>query len=70
MDFTKKELEFLRGALRNELTENVVYERMARLQKDPRNRAVLEQIGKEEGKHAEMLSSVLKEEGRPRRFPA
>jgi VIT1/CCC1 family predicted Fe2+/Mn2+ transporter len=49
--------------LTNELTESAVYCRLANMQKDGNNRRILEQIGRDESAHAEIVSELLGENG-------
>lgn len=65
---TPKERSILLVMQRNELTESIVYARMAKLQKDVRNTAVLEQIGSEEKKHEEILRGISGEEASSNMF--
>jgi VIT1/CCC1 family predicted Fe2+/Mn2+ transporter len=55
--------EILRGQLANELTESVVYGRLAAMQKDEKNRGILENIGRDEAAHAKVISELLGESG-------
>ena len=54
----------LRSQLRNELTEAVVYEALARRQPAGPNQDLLARIATEERNHAKQLSSLLGEEGK------
>lgn len=49
--------------LANELTESVVYSRLAAMQKDTKNREILENIGRDEAAHAQIISDLLGEKG-------
>ena len=49
--------------LTNELTESAIYCRLANMQKDGNNRRILEQIGRDESAHAEIISELLGENG-------
>jgi VIT1/CCC1 family predicted Fe2+/Mn2+ transporter len=53
----------LRRQLSNELTESVVYSRLAAMQKDGKNREILESIGRDEAAHAQVISELLGEKG-------
>ena len=53
----------LRMQLKNELTESVVYHRLAAMQKDEKNRDILENIGRDEAAHAQIISELLGEKG-------
>lgn len=53
----------LRRQLANELTESVVYSRLAAMQKDGKNREILENIGRDEAAHAQVISELLGEKG-------
>ncbi len=55
--------KILRMQLTNELTESAVYCRLANMQKDGNNRRILEQIGRDESAHAEIVSELLGENG-------
>ena len=43
---------------RNEMTESVIYHRLALREKDPQNAQVLEKIAQEEAKHCEIISQI------------
>lgn len=58
----------LRGQLANELTESVVYSRLAEMQKEERNREILENIGCDEAAHAKIISELLGEKGEVNRL--
>ncbi len=60
----------LLAAQRNEITESLVYRRLAALEKNPGNRATLERIAEDERSHHELLSSITGEEVRPDRLKA
>lgn len=60
----------LRAQLVNELTESVIYGRLAAMQRDEKNRLILERIGRDEAIHANMISEILGEEALPNRFAA
>lgn len=49
----------LLSQLRNELTESAVYMRLAKLQKDPANRELLERIATDEAHHARLIEDIL-----------
>ena len=55
--------KILRMQLTNELTESAIYCRLANMQKDGNNRRILEQIGRDESAHAEIISELLGENG-------
>ena len=55
--------KILRAQLVNELTESEIYSRRAALQKDEKNRQILEQIARDEASHARMIAEILGEEG-------
>ena len=55
--------KILRAQLVNELTESEIYSRLAALQKDEKNRQILEQIARDEASHAHMIAEILGEEG-------
>ena len=60
----------LRAQLVNELTEAVVYERLARKHAAGHNRDLLTRIAGEERNHAAQLEALLGERGRPNRLKA
>ncbi|MCB9361819.1 VIT1/CCC1 transporter family protein [Candidatus Woesearchaeota archaeon] len=51
MTLSSKMLEQLKQAQRNEITEHLVYQRLAELEKDPKNKKVLIAISKDERSH-------------------
>jgi len=60
----------LRSQLRNELTEAIVYEHLARRQPEGHNRDLLARIAADERNHAKQLAALLGEDGSPRRLKA
>jgi VIT1/CCC1 family predicted Fe2+/Mn2+ transporter len=60
----------LRRQLRNELTEALVYARLAQRQAEGPNRDLLLRIAGDERRHAEQLAAMLGEKARPDRFKA
>ena len=58
----------LLSQLRNELTEAVVYSRLAKLQKDEHNKKILADISADEASHAQLIASVLGCTARPSAF--
>ena len=60
----------LRQQLRNELTEAIVYDRLARRQPEGHNRELLARIAADERRHAGQLAALLGEEASPRRLKA
>ena len=58
----------LRSQLVNELTEAEIYRRLAAMQKDDKNRLILERIGHDETVHSQMISELLGEEASVNRF--
>ncbi len=68
--FTATQRSFLRGQLRDELTEGVVYARLAQLHPVGHNRELLERIANDERNHAAALAALLGEEARPDLFKA
>jgi VIT1/CCC1 family predicted Fe2+/Mn2+ transporter len=58
----------LRAQLVNELTESLIYSRLAAMQKDENNRIILERIGRDESAHAGIISGILGEEASPNMF--
>ena len=60
----------MRTQFRNELTEAIVYARLAQRQQAGHNRDLLEHIANDERNHAAQLSALLGEEAQPNRFIA
>ena len=58
----------LRSQLVNEFTEAEIYRRLAAMQKDDKNRLILERIGHDETVHSQMISELLGEEASVNRF--
>lgn len=54
----KRVIRALERAQRNEITEQGIYESLARLQRDPENRRLLESIAGEEGSHYAVFRSI------------
>jgi VIT1/CCC1 family predicted Fe2+/Mn2+ transporter len=52
-------------AQRNEITEHIIYQRLASIIKDEGNRKVLEQISQDELKHYEFLANLTQEQVKP-----
>ena len=69
-EFTDTQRSFLRGQLRSELTEGVVYSRLAQRHPAGHNRDLLERIAKDERNHATQLAALLGEEAHPNLFKA
>jgi len=69
-DFSAAQRAALRAQLSNELTETLVYTRLAQRQPAGPNRDLLESIAADERHHAAQLAALLGEEGRPNRFKA
>ncbi len=63
MEFTDQERAQLRAMLSNELTESVVYSRLAEMQKDEHNAEILKRIAADELSHAKIIQGLLGEEG-------
>jgi len=59
VEFSPAQRAVLSRQLKNELTEAVVYERLAERQPDSHNRELLERIAADERRHAEQLSHQL-----------
>ena len=55
----------LQSQLRNELTEAAVYARLAELEKDGKNKDILNRISADETTHAKMIADILGVESRP-----
>jgi VIT1/CCC1 family predicted Fe2+/Mn2+ transporter len=58
----------LQSQLRNELTEAAVYARLAELEKDGKNKDILNRISADETTHAKMIADILGVEARPSTF--
>ncbi len=58
----------LLSQLRNELTEAAIYSRLAKLQKNPANKEILERIGADEKSHAGVIAGILGREAQPSAF--
>ena len=69
-EFTEAQRATLRGQLRNELTEAVVYMSLASRQPAGSNRELLERIANDERNHAKQLAALLGEAGSPNRLKA
>ncbi len=69
-ELTEAQRKVLRGQLRNELTEAVVYTSLAQRQPAGHNRELLERIAGDERGHAKQLATLLGEEGTPNLFRA
>jgi VIT1/CCC1 family predicted Fe2+/Mn2+ transporter len=54
---------------RNELTEYLIYRKLARREKNPANRALLEKLSTQEKSHYEFWKSLLEESGRDTAAP-
>ena len=53
----------LGSQLKNELTEAAVYARLAELEKDPKNKQILESISADEASHARVIAGILGRDG-------
>lgn len=69
-DLTASQRSFLRTQFRGELTEALVYARLAHRHPAGHNRDLLEHIANDERNHAAQLSALLGEEAQPNRFIA
>ena len=69
-DLTAAQRSFLRTQFRNELTEAIVYARLAQRHPAGHNRDLLEHIANDDRNHAAQLSALLGEEAQPNRFIA
>lgn len=58
MNVSKQDIEKFIRFQRNEITESIVYERLASIEKDENNRKVLHQIAVEEKSHYEILKNI------------
>ena len=59
MNVSKQDIEKFIRFQRNEITESIVYERLASIEKDENNRKVLHQIAVEEKSHYEILKKYI-----------
>jgi VIT1/CCC1 family predicted Fe2+/Mn2+ transporter len=66
----RKNSEFavLVSQLRNELTEAAVYERLANMEKNPKNQKILKGISEDEMSHARIISGIVAQSVRPSVF--
>lgn len=62
--------KILQSQLANELTESEIYSRLAVLQKNEKNRKILESIARDEAAHALMIEEILDEKGTVKKFKA
>ncbi len=65
---TEQTIKLLMSYQRFEITDHVIYSRMAGREKDPQNKAVLEQIAAEELAHAAIWKKYTNREVKPRRL--
>ncbi len=65
---TEQTIKLLMSYQQFEITDHVIYSRMAGREKDPQNKAVLEQIAAEELAHAAIWKKYTGREVRPRRL--
>lgn len=65
MNDNTKTTAVLLSQLRNESTEAAVYARLAELEKNPRNKEILERISADEESHACTIADILGREARP-----
>ena len=56
-------ISVLGSQLKNELTEAAVYARLAELEKDPKNKQILESISADEASHARVIAGILGRDG-------
>jgi VIT1/CCC1 family predicted Fe2+/Mn2+ transporter len=56
-------ISVLGSQLKNELTEAAVYARLAELEKDPKNKQILERISADEASHARVIAGILGRDG-------
>lgn len=54
--------------LKNELTEAAVYARLAQMEKDPKNKKILQSISEDEASHARVIAGILGGDARPSSF--
>ena len=60
--------EVLISQLKNELTESAIYSRLAKLEKDDKNKRILETISADEASHARVIAEILGQEAQPSSF--
>lgn len=58
----------LLSQLRNEMTEAAIYDRLAKMEKDPGNREILERISADEASHANLISGMVSGNVKPCSF--
>ena len=61
----KKIIKFLLKAQRNEITEEMIYNKLSRFTKDQKNKKILKSIAKEEKKHYDIWQSYTNVSLRP-----
>jgi VIT1/CCC1 family predicted Fe2+/Mn2+ transporter len=61
-------ISVLNSQLKNELTEAAVYARLAKLEKNPKNRRILESISADEASHARIIAEILGKKGEAASF--
>jgi VIT1/CCC1 family predicted Fe2+/Mn2+ transporter len=61
-------ISVLNSQLKNELTEAAVYARLAKLEKNPKNRRILESISADEASHAHIIAEILGKKGEAASF--
>ena len=67
-DLSPEVLKIVVGMQVNELTESVVYHRIAKRVKDQHNREILERIGDEEARHAKIWEGYTKVKVKPQKL--
>jgi VIT1/CCC1 family predicted Fe2+/Mn2+ transporter len=65
-----KHTEVLFNQLKNELTESIVYASLSELEKNEKNRAILNEISSEEAAHARVIAHILGKGGEPDKLKA
>jgi VIT1/CCC1 family predicted Fe2+/Mn2+ transporter len=65
-----KEIAQIVGFQRNEITESLVYHKLASIEKDPANKTILENISADEARHYELLKTFTNQSPPPKKYKA
>jgi VIT1/CCC1 family predicted Fe2+/Mn2+ transporter len=65
INLSSQQIELIKKFQRNELTESIIYSKLALKTKDKKNAAILERIGKEEKAHYEIWKRYTKTDSMP-----
>lgn len=66
--YSKKMMKHMIKLQKHELTDHIIYKKLAEKQKNERNRKILEKISEDEYKHYEFWKSITKKEIKPSRL--